>query len=311
VGTQQEERATGTWAVVVNWNGGEENLACLRSLLAQGLAEERVVFVDNGSRDGSRERVSGEFPALRTIDNDSNLGFGRGVNQGVELALAEGAEAVLLVNNDVTLEDGTLAALRDELERSPEVGIVGPRVVYRDEPERLWAAGGRVTWRQNLTDLIGHRGPDRPEYQRTFDVDYVVGCALLARRAVFERVGLLDDAFFAYHEDVDFCLRAGAAGFGVRTVGGVRALHAAHHATGGGYNARRKYMMGVNTIWFLRRHGTPLRWLGFVLFDVLTLPLAWLLRAPRGEGAAVRAKARGTWHGLRGRRVTAAAAEEA
>ena len=90
----------------------------------------------------------------------------------------------------------------------------------------------------------------------------------------------------------------------MRILGQLSALHDAHSTTGGGYNTRRKYMMGVNTIWFLRAHGTPLRWLSVFLFDVLTLPFLWLLRSFSGEGAAVRAKARGLWHGLRGRRVT-------
>ena len=92
-------------------------------------------------------------------------------------------------------------------------------------------------------------------------------------------------------------------------IGEACALHDAHHSTGGGYNARRKYMMGVNTVWFLRRHGTPLRWLSFFVFDVLTLPLVVVYRSLRGETAGAIAKARGTWDGLRGRRVTKGSVE--
>lgn len=296
------------WAVVVNWNGGEANLACLRSLAAEGLAPERIVFVDNASQDGSREAVQACFPTLRCIDNARNEGYGRATNQGIELALAEGAEAVFLVNNDVTLPPGerTLARLVAVLEQEG-VGIVGPRVVYARDPGRVWAAGGKLTFRQNLTTLIGHRAGDGPRFQAERDVDYVPGCAMLVRRAVFERAGLLEGDYFAYHEDVEFCMSAHAAGFRVRLAGDVRALHDAHHSTGGGYNAARKYMMGVNTVWFLRRHGTPLRWASFLLFDVASLPFVWLLRAARGEGAGARAKALGTLHGLRGRRVTSQA----
>ena len=95
------------------------------------------------------------------------------------------------------------------------------------------------------------------------------------------------------------------AGFPVRMLGELAAHHDAHSATGGGYNALRTYMMAVNTVRFLRRHGSVARWLSFWLFDVASLPFAWLYRATRGEGAAVVAKARGTWDGLRGRQVTA------
>ena len=294
---------TGTWAVVLNWNGGEQNLACVRSLLAQGLPAERVVFVDNASSDGSRERVEAAFPGLVVLRNAANVGYGHGTNRGIRHALEHGAARVFLVNNDVTLLPGTLAGLEGALAGEP--GIVGPRVLYKEPPDRVWSAGGILTFRANLSTLLGHGALDGPAVRVTRDVDYVPGCALLAARAVFERIGMLEGDYFAYHEDVEFCWKAKQAGFPVRVIGAVAAHHDAHSATGGGYNRLRKYMMAVNTVRFLRRHGTPSRWLGFWLFDVATLPLVWLYRSSRGEGKAVLAKARGTWDGLRGRQVTA------
>jgi GT2 family glycosyltransferase len=293
----------GTWAVVLNWNGGEQNLACVRALLAQGLAPERIVFVDNASSDGSRERVAAEFPGLVVLANAENLGYGHGTNRGIEHALAAGAERVLLVNNDVTFRAGVLAGLERALAETG--GIVGPRVLFLHPPERVWCAGGVITFRTNLSTMLGHGEPDALEFQVTRSVDYVPGCALLAERAVFERVGLLEGDYFAYHEDVEFCWKAKRSGFAVRVIGALAVHHDAHASTGGGYNALRKYMMAVNTVHFLRRHGTLARWLGFWIFDVATLPLVWLYRSTRGEGAAVVAKARGTWDGLRGRQVTA------
>lgn len=290
--------------MVVNWNGGDANLPCLRSLLEAGIPAQRIAFVDNASSDGSLARVVAEHPDLRVVENARNEGFGHGANRGIDLALAEGAGRVLLLNNDATLGEGALDLLEAALDGDPAVGIVGPRILHASDPGRLWAAGGTLTFRQNLTTLIAFGAPDGPEWRRSFDVDYVVGCAMLVRREVFERAGTFDGAYFAYHEDVELGVAAAAAGFRSRTVGEAAAYHDAHTSTGGGYNARRKYMMGVNTVWFLRKHGTPVRWLRFWLFDVLTLPAVWLVHALRGEGAAVRAKARGTWDGLRGRRVT-------
>lgn len=294
-----------TFSVVVNWNGGERNLVCLRSLVAQGLAPAEIVFVDNASTDGSRERAADAFPGLTVLVNERNEGYGDATNRGIAHALVHGAELVFLANNDLRLPDGALAGLAAELERSRGVGIVGPRIVYEKRPDTIWAAGGRMTFRQNLSALIGHREPDEPRFRRTLDVDYVPGCAMLVRRAVFESIGLLEGDYFAYHEDVEFCLEAREAGFGVRVVGEILAYHDAHGSTGGGYNPRRKYMMGVNTVRFLRKHGTPWRWLSFFVFDVLSLPAAWLVRAPLGEGGAVVAKARGMLDGFRGRRVAA------
>ena len=166
-----------------------------------------------------------------------------------------------------------------------------------------------MTWRANLSELRGHGAPDHLRWRKQRPVDYVPGAAMLVRRGVFEAIGALDGEFFAYHEDVDFCLRARQAGFVVLIAGGALAYHKAHHSTGGGYNVRRKYMMGVNTMRFLRKHGTGGRWVSVVVFDVLTLPFAWIRRAVRGEGAGVRAKALGLWHGVLGRRVTEEALE--
>jgi GT2 family glycosyltransferase len=293
-----------TFAVVVNWNGGAQNLAAVESLLAQGLDPKQIVFVDNGSSDGMRQQLALRYPTLPQIVNHSNLGYGAGNNQGIRWALEHGAAAVLLVNNDVTLEAGCLDYLLGHLEREPSLGIVGPRVLEADRKERVWAAGGRLDWRQNLSTLRGHGALDGPQWQREEPVDYVIGCALLARCEVFEMAGELDAAYFAYHEDLEFCVRARAAGFDVRHLGQKAAYHDAHHSTGGGYNPRRKYMMGVNTIWFLRAHGHARHWLRFIAFDVLTLPPLFLLGLINGRWRGVLAKALGTWDGLRGRRVT-------
>lgn len=299
------------FAVVVNWNGGEGNLTTIRSLLDQGVPQRSVVFVDNGSRDGSRERVREAFPDLLTIDNEENIGFGHAVNQGIRLALDEGAELVFLSNNDIEFPPGTLRHLQRVLEQRPDLGVVGPRIVYRDAPGVVWAAGGTLSFRQNLTTLIGHRREDRPDFQRTVEVDFVPGCALLVRREVIERAGMMEGDYFAYLEDVDFCVRACQSGFGVACVGEALALHSPHSSTGGGYNPRRKYMMAVNAIWFLRRHGTPRRWLQFIAFDVLTLPALFLAGLFNGRSRSVLAKLVGTLDGLRGRHVTSQVLEQA
>jgi len=297
-------------AVVANWNGGEENLDCLRSLSRSGIAATDIVFVDNGSTDGSLERVVAEFPHATVIRNATNLGFGEASNQGARLALERGVDAVFFVNNDVVLPEGTLARLVRELEKERSVGIVGPRVLYRDDPMKVWAAGGMLTWRENLSTLVGHGERDGPEFQTTRDVDYVAGCALLATRAALAKTGLFDALYFAYMEDVDLCLRAKAAGFGVRRVGEVAALHATSLATGGGYNPRRKWMMGVNSIWFLRRHARAPQWGRFLAFDVVPLPFLALAGLFRGRAKAVLAKGLGIVDGLRGKRVTAEAIRE-
>lgn len=300
------------YAVVVNWNGGaEDNRRCLASLEAQGLRRSRIVVVDNGSDDGSREVIDAEFPGLLRIDNAENLGFGEAANQGARLAVERGAAAVIFVNNDLRFpeDEPVLSGLCGALDDDENLAAVGPRVLHDDGSDRIWCAGGRLDYRQNLSTLLGFGEPDDPRWQRDADVDYIVGCAAMVRREVIESVGLFEASYFAYMEDVELGLRMRNAGWGVRTIGRLRAFHAPSSATGGGYGARRKWMQALNSVRFLKTHGKSIHWLRFMVFDVLTLPPLILVRAIRGDVRPGLAKARGLWDGILGRRVTARALE--
>ncbi len=293
-----------TIAVVVNWNGGDENLRCIAALLAQGAALERILFVDNASSDGSLETVQRRFPSVEILRQSENLGYGGGNNRGIARALELGAQAVLVVNNDLTLDAGCLAVLQRALASDAQLGAVGPRVLVRGR-RVIWAAGGSLTWRQNLTTLRGFGAPDGPEFQSDVDVDYLPGCALLLRREALEQVGMFDDSYFAYTEDVDLGVRLSRAGFRSRVIGAVAAQHAPSSSTGGGYNPRRKYMMAVNSVWFLRRYAGAREWARFALYDVGSLPLVLVDGFCRGHFKAALAKAVGLVDGWRGRRISA------
>ncbi len=201
----------GLWAVVINWNGGSLNLDCLASLVSCGLPPERIVFVDNASDDGSLEGVRAAHGGLVILENESNLGFGAAANQGAAAALEAGAELVVYVNNDLTFEEGCLAALMEYLAERPAVGVVGPRILSAIEPERVWCAGGRLDYRQNLSTLQGFGELDGPAYRGSGPVDYVPGCALMIRREALQTLGGFDAGYFAYMEDVDLCVCARAA----------------------------------------------------------------------------------------------------
>lgn len=303
----------GLYVVVVNWNGGaEENLTCLRSVVLQGVPVERIVFVDNGSRDGSLEAVVAEIDGMELVRNSTNLGFGEAANQGASLALERGATAVAFVNNDLRFAEGSavLSGLCDALDRDERLGLIGPRVLFDDGTERVWCAGGRLDYRQNLSTLLGNGDADGPRWRETRDVDYIAGCALVARRETLTEIGLFEASYFAYMEDVELGLRARRAGWGVRVLGEFAALHAPSSATGGGYGARRKWMQGLNSVRFLKSHGGPREWARFALFDVATLPPLLVVRGLRGEGRAVLAKAKGLLDGLLGRHVTGDALEK-
>lgn len=191
-----------------------DTLACLASLTHVDYAGLRVVLVNNGSFDFDRNAAAAVFPGLHIIDSPENRGFAGGNNLGIDRALGQGAAAILLLNNDTIVRPQLIRALLPPL-ADASVGIVGPTVVYHDVPERVWFRGGVYRRWLGYTFHPGMDHPLRPPRDPPAhrSVDFITGCALLARRDVFERAGRLWDALFLYFEDAEFCLRAGQAGF--------------------------------------------------------------------------------------------------
>ena len=223
--------------VILNYNTREHLRACLASLAAEvsrSAVEAEIFVVDNASADGSADMVSTDFPWVRVVRSPLNGGFAYGNN--LALSRARG-EAILLLNPDTTLAPGTIAALLWRLDAHPEAGVIGPKLLRPDgsmhlacrrsfpTPEvafyriaglsRLFPTSRRFA-RYNLT----YADPDL-----ALEVDSVCGACLLIRRAVVERIGLLDERFFLYGEDLDWCLRAREAGWTVRYEPGVVVQH--------------------------------------------------------------------------------------
>ena len=198
--------------VVLNWNGRDCIRLCLRSLLSQTYSNYEVIVVDNASTDGSAEIVEEEFPEVRLIRNKRNLGFAAGNNVGIKAARGE---FIVLFNNDAFADENWLARLVDEVSRDPKVGIASGPIYYCEPKDVVWCAGARLDL---ATGMAWHLAQYEREFTPCGDVDYFPACALLVKREVFDRIGLLDERFFVYAEDPDFCLRARWAGFRLKFV---------------------------------------------------------------------------------------------
>jgi GT2 family glycosyltransferase len=295
-----------TAVVIVHWNGGDRTLRCLAALRKSSIRLDPVIVVDNGSTDGSVARIRSEYPDVKVIAAGDNRGYAGGNNLGIVDALRSGAQAVLLLNNDVEIAPDCVAALEAEL-RDPRVGAAGPLVVLPaspPRPARIWAAGGELTHRENVSRLRGHGQVLNGRYAAAEDVDYLPGCAILVKREVLESVGALDESYFCYMEDVEYGRRIAGAGYSNRLVPAARAIHDASASTGGGYTPARKYMNAVNSVRFLRRHASWRGWIGFAIFDVLLWPLCLATALARGRPSAAFAKLRGLFDGLRGVTIT-------
>jgi GT2 family glycosyltransferase len=238
------------FAVVLNWNGGDDTLAALESL--GGVA---TVCVDNGSGDGSADAVAVEYPGVELIRTGVNLGFSGGNNVGIRRAIARGADWVLLLNNDAVADPGLPAALAAAASERPDAGVLACKVFFADPPDVLMYAGGRVNLRLGYwgrQDGFGQRDDGRFDTLR--DVDRATGAAMAISRAAIERAGLLDESLFAYAEDTEWCLRIRQAGFGIVFVPDAKVWHVGSASTGGMRSPTSIYYDTRNMIAVAERH---------------------------------------------------------
>jgi GT2 family glycosyltransferase len=206
------------------------------------------LVVDNGSQDSSIDQISAAHPGIQIECLSSNLGFAGGYNAGIAYALKSAAEHIFLLNNDTTLDPD---AIRNLLASGWDVAI--PKILFYDQPTKIWAAGAR--WRRFPPSVVmnGYRRMDGPRYDRSTSLTYATGCAILARRKVFESVGGFDPEFVNYMEDYDLFYRIHSAGYKVGYVPEARIYHKVSQTLGHQSPARWRYL-GLNTARFYRKH---------------------------------------------------------
>ncbi len=212
--------------VIVNWNGISDTCVALDSiqkLRTQKLQLDTYV-VDNGSTNDSVLILKRKYPWVHLIEAGKNLGFTGGNNVGIRAALDSGADFVWLLNND-TYVDPNAACMVDAFSES-NVGVVGSKIYFakgheyhkerysvQERGKVLWYAGGVIDWSNMYASHRGVDEVDHGQYDRQDVTDFVTGCSMMIKRSVFERIGMLDDAYYLYLEDVDFSLKAKNAGF--------------------------------------------------------------------------------------------------
>lgn len=289
------------WAVVVNWNGRDFVGPCLRTLLASSYGNLRVVVVDNASSDGSADMVKNVFPAVRVVRNRENRGYAAAANDGIKLAMSEGAEYVLVLNNDIEIDEGAVGAMvRAAMER-PRAAFVGPLIYYADRPEVIWSAGGRVSYWTGDIRHIGIREEDRGQYGEVTEVDYLTGCALLASARAVSEVGFMDESYFMYNEDTDWCARARERGYSVLLAPRAKLWHKVSMSSGGGLTPFKIYNRIRSTLRFFRLHARPFHWIGILPLTAARTVAFAVSQLCHGGAANASAVARGVFDSMLGR----------
>jgi GT2 family glycosyltransferase len=279
--------------VVVNWRLKDETAQCLESLAELDLGC-RTIVIDNGSNDGSSAYLARRFPQADLVTLASNVGFGAACNLAIGRALQDpSCEYVFLLNNDSVVDPRALSELVGAAMAHPQAGILGAKVYYWDVPQVLWYAGARRRWGVLAAAVQGRDQVDRGQFDTMREVDYVFGTAMLIRRSVFERIGLFDERFFLYLEDLDFCLRAQRAGFSLLFVPGAHVWHKVSASTAHN-KGMRSYHKAKSTLHFLIKHTALASSLPVCVFWILVCVRTILVDLATGDLDAVRS----IWSGL-------------
>ncbi|HTR80549.1 MAG TPA: glycosyltransferase family 2 protein [Bacteroidota bacterium] len=252
--------------ILLNWNGAEFTIPCVESLLAQSYDRVEIVVVDNGSTDDSRSLLDKKFgKSICLLPLEENKGFTGGNNIGIRHALQNGADYVLVLNNDTIADRKFVEELVVLAESDKRIGVVTGKIFYYDEKELLWFAGGDVQ-----RGILGfkHRGlleKDNGKYDAVEESQFVTGCCMCVRREVFRTVGLFDDRYFIYSEDADFCLRVLQQGYSLMYTPRALLYHKESasmrkntlHSGGGTVSSRQYYLSTRNRIFTIRKHSPP------------------------------------------------------
>lgn len=215
--------------IILHFNGTEDTLECLKSIgkLRTNNYELLTIVVDNGSEERLRMNDKRSMiKGLKIIRNKENLGFAGGNNVGIRYALENGADHIVILNNDTFVHENLIEELLKVAESAKKSGIVVPKIYFaagfefhkdrykkEDRGKVIWYAGGIMDWK----NVIGHhRGVDEVDhrqYDETSETEFSSGCCMLIKREVLEKVGLFDERYYLYYEDSDLSIRSKRAGF--------------------------------------------------------------------------------------------------
>jgi GT2 family glycosyltransferase len=259
--------------IIVSWNTRDYLLNCIRSLMGTGGFPSELIVVDNGSQDGSGAEVRRLFPEVRLIENDSNQGFAKAVNQGLRVFSGRYA---LLLNPDTQVKEGTVEKLLVFMEDHPRAGVAGVQLLNSDGTKQNSIAN----FPSLATELLNKRvlrwlSPERfPGKERAYpepiEVESVIGACMLVKRKAMEEVGFLDEDYFLFLEETDWCFRMGKAGWKVYHVPQAEIVHfQGKSAEQDKKRAKVEYYR--SRYYFFRKNRGMLQWVILLIGNVVRL----------------------------------------
>ena len=247
--------------IVLNFNGEHLLPACLDSLAAQSGTNIDTVVIDNASTDGSADLVAQKYPWVRFIRLEKNSGFSIANNLAIRDALERGSDYVLLLNNDTFAAPDFVSEMLAIIEADSSIAVVSPKIFFAHRPDRLWYAGGDFSLWTSATSHRGWKEIDLGQFDNMQGVTQATGCAMLVRCSTLRHVGLLDEQFWIYAEDLDWSVRFVKKGYRIAFAPKSHLWHLDGatnvKALGSGSQAVRQFLSSRNMVLVMRKH---VRW---------------------------------------------------
>lgn len=267
------------YIVVLHWKNYSSTRNALRSIDQISYPNYRTLIVDNSSEDGSVEQLQAEFPAHTFVLNEANLGFSRGCNRGIRQAYSQGADHVLLLNNDMEVEPDFLEPAVEMAESNAQVGLVTGKILFGDRRNVIWSAGGYIDRLRIQGIAPAWNESDDGRWDAFRETKWASGAMLLIPRATIEKVGLLPEEYFFGTEEWDYSTSVRKAGLKIMYVPDFKGYHYA----GGSYKAGHPILIvynGVrNKLIYAQKHLSPPVWLIWKMVFRCYLQFAWPKRA--------------------------------
>ena len=262
--------------IIINWNSFDYTNDCLQSLAEMEGDQAEVVLVDNCSSDDSLQRLKGLYPDLHYVENDDNLGFSEGNNTGIEYALEQDFEYLLLLNNDTFVAPDFLSEMLKVMDADTSVGAVQPKIYYNHDRNLIWSAGGRFSTAFTRSWTIGNNKQDKGGYDVQKEIDWITGCAFLVRSEIVREIGGLSNLFFyGCYDDVEWSLRIKEARHRLMYCPTSVVYHAVAASSSGAKGKEGvlkpffHYMVNRNHIILLRLHTRPVFKLTSYLYQLI------------------------------------------
>lgn len=251
--------------VIVNWNDLENTRDCLKSLLNQRYRDLEIIVIDNGSKDGSADLLQEEFQGLTIIRLSENTGFVGGNNYGIRIGLKRKCSYFLLLNNDTVVDSNLIGEMIKVTSSNPRCGIVTPKIYYFEKPNRIQSAGSLFSLWSGIAQMRGRKNLDYGQFDKVEEVPYGSGCALLIKTELINSIGLMDEVFFAYAEDIDWSIRARNAGYSILYAPLAKVWHKEDFGWRKKHNqSLRFYLSSRNGLLLMHKHGKWFQWFSFV-----------------------------------------------